>query len=349
MEKVFNSNLFPREKPSRHWFEIFYVILLPLSLIWGAATLLRRRYFPKSQVYHSKLPVISIGNLHSGGTGKTPLTHAIANYFSKENPSVVSRGYRGSLSSQGARVGLQGPHAVGDEPWMMHKVFGLPVWIGKNRVKSLKKIEETAKHRLVLLDDGFQHLKVHRDIDLVLIDSHKPIQKNFCLPLGELREPLSALKQATAVVLTGLDSGKNLEWKQMLKRDFPQLPIFEAELKVEGLYDEDKAQPDFRTKALYGFSGLASNEKFAETLLRFCPNARYGKSFGDHHAYTEEDVISLIGEGKTKGAEAFVTTDKDWVKVARHFKQNEELVLSLRIGYALDESFWDFLKKRLPC
>ena len=169
MEKVFKHNLPRLDFKYGNLIEVLYAVLIPFSLGWALFTSLRRKYYPKEKAFRSSLPVISVGNIHSGGSGKTPVVRALAEHFKSRYPAVVSRGYKASLSSKGAKVNMQGAFAVGDEPWMLHKLFGLQVWIGKDREMSIKKIEAIQSSNLIILDDGYQHFKVQRDLDIVLI------------------------------------------------------------------------------------------------------------------------------------------------------------------------------------
>lgn len=346
MEKILKHNLHRLNFRWGNIVEVLYAVLIPLSLGWALYAFLRRKYEGRRKHFRSSLPVLSVGNIHSGGSGKTPLALAIASHYKNRSPYIVSRGYKASLSRKGAKVDNQGVFAVGDEPWMLHRLFGLSVWIGRDRVKSIKKIEEEKNSALLILDDGFQHFKVERDVNLVLIDSNKSPKENYCLPLGALREPLSALKKASAIVLTGKDPSKFDLWKSFLKTEFSEVKVFEALLKVDGLYQGDVPFSEFRTKKLLGFSGIAGNERFQETLS-YLPHSQYYRGFRDHYSYSEEEVTQIICEGKERGAEGFVTTDKDWVKVSRYFRENDEIVLSLRVGYELPADFWNFLDQKL--
>jgi len=346
MEKLLKHNLPRLDFRFGNFVEVFYAVLIPFSLGWAFFTFLRRKYKKNEKAFRSELPVISIGNIHSGGSGKTPLVQAIAEHYKNKSPAIVSRGYKASLSSRGAKVNIQGAFAVGDEPWMLHKLFGLSVWIGKDRIKSIQKIESSRASKMVILDDGFQHFKVNRDLDLVLIDTNRSEDENFCLPLGDLREPLSSLTEASAVILTGNDEARFQIWNSKLKENFDNLPVFEAHLKIDGLYYGDTLYSDFRMKKLLGFSGIAGNQRFQKTLSCL-PQAQYFRGFKDHHAYTQDDVTQLIAHGKELEVEGYVTTDKDWIKVDRYFSECDEVVLSLRIGYELSDDFWRFTDSKM--
>lgn len=346
MEKVLKHNLPRLNFRWGNFLEVFYAVLLPLSFLWALVAFLKRKYTKKEKTYRSTLPVLSVGNIHSGGSGKTPIVAAIAERFKDLSPAIVSRGYKASLSSKGAKVNMQGAFAVGDEPWMLHKLFGLSVWIGKDRIRNIKKIESLQVSNLVILDDGFQHIKVQRDLDLVAIDTNRSPDENFCLPLGDLREPRSALKNADAILLTGQSQSGFDTWRKSLETDFPGIKIFEAKLKVDGLYYGDSPLSEFRMKKLLAFSGIANNKRF-ENTLGYLPHAQYFKGYPDHHAYTQDDVGEIIAQGKELEVDGYVTTDKDWVKVSRFFRESDELVISLRVGYSFSEGFWDYLDSRM--
>lgn len=186
--------------------DFLWVVLLPISWAYSVAVQLSFR-FKKAQ--SPQIPTISVGNLHSGGTGKTPLVIQIADHFSSKKPAILSRGYRAKLSSRGAKVDLgvnNGPALFGDEPWMMAQKAVASVYIGANRRQVLKSYQIEENHQLLILDDGFQHRQLNRGIDLVVIPGDEDPISSACLPAGTLREPLSSLKRASLVVITCSDS-----------------------------------------------------------------------------------------------------------------------------------------------
>ena len=152
--------------------KIFWVFGLPLSCAWALLMRARRSYYVSSRQYRSTLKIICVGNLHSGGSGKTPLVEAISKRFQLRSPVILSRGYLGTLSSEGAEIDRLMPNGsllYGDEPWMLSQQQAGPVFISKKRVAGVKRIEKQYPNSLVILDDGFQHLALGRDVDIICI------------------------------------------------------------------------------------------------------------------------------------------------------------------------------------
>ena len=162
--------------------ESFWVLFFPLSCIWAVITKLRRKYYPGLLSYKSNLKIVCIGNIHSGGSGKTPLVKAVTQHFlSKKRVVVLSRGYGAELSNQGAEIdpnSLKGSSLFGDEPWMLSQALKTPVFISRDRAKGVKVIEKKYPDSLVVLDDGFQHLALIRSLDIVCINPSKKLTKN---------------------------------------------------------------------------------------------------------------------------------------------------------------------------
>jgi tetraacyldisaccharide 4'-kinase len=331
--------------------KIFWVLLLPLSFLWAGVTFLRRQYYTKNRRYQSPLKVIGVGNIHSGGSGKTPLVKAIADHFSIYNPMILSRGYRGKLSSRGAQLDLSNPNGsylYGDEPWMLANQVSGGVFISKNRVAGIKQIEQQKSHELVILDDGFQHLALGRNVDIVAINTGKKLSDNFCLPMGELREPLAALNLSDAVVLTPGEDEQGLDpWLRHLNKFFPDLPVFVAKNKFLGFFENNRPIKLNPSEGVVSFCGIASPKRFIVALKQFLPDAIHIHSFPDHYKYSQSDVEKMIVEAGSHLARTFVTTDKDWYKVNRFFVNRPERILSLRNGFELDETFWFWLEAKV--
>ena len=276
-----------------------------------------------------KLParVISVGNLSVGGTGKTPLTLALARYYKNAGvkAAILSRGYGGSaergcvVASDGVNV-FHGPGSVGDEPYLLAKISGVPVLVGRDRATSGSEACRRFGSRIILLDDGFQHRRLARDLDLVLLDARKPLQNEWVLPAGTLREPLRALKRAHALILTRCDNGPvSRKNRELLDRRFPGIPLFPAEHRPERLIigNEEAPLEDLRGRKVVAFSGLAANESFFETVRGLGADVAGTMGFDDHHVYTHADVQRLSSLKRKLNAEALVTTDKDAVKLAQ--------------------------------
>lgn len=299
----------------------------------------------------SKLPVVCVGNIHSGGSGKTPIVKLLIQKLESQSPVLLARGYGGKLSSTGVQVDSKsesGCSLYGDEPWMIAKQMGIPVFIGKNRRKLLQMIEKEYPQSLVIMDDGFQRLSIKKDVSLVCINPDKKLTDNFCLPLGELREPLSAIGSADAVVLTpGTGLKNSLGWRQLISTHFPSTPIFEAQREFEGFFEGSrKLDVDLEERAI-SFCGIASPARFVSSVREIHPATQHLKSFSDHHEYSAVEVNDLIRQGRLLGATLFITTDKDWFKVAPHFIDPNLKLVSLRLRYSLSEDFWSWISKKI--
>lgn len=321
----------------------FWIILLPLSWAWATVSLIRRKWITTYGGYTSTLPVISVGNLHSGGSGKTPVVIEIAKRIAKSEIVVLSRGYKGRLSSEGAWVKeiAKGPLFFGDEAWMMKKMLPpeVSVYIDRDRVRAVRKIEKEKPNAVVILDDGFQHIQLKRQLNILVISTAKKIEDSVCLPLGELREPWKAAHWADLVLLTSHnreDAGFAV-WRDFFKKLPYQKPLFQAVLKVEAQTDR---------KRVYAVSGIADPHRFVDTVKRFHEYVG-GYFFRDHHEYHFSEVVSVIAEGKSKKAEAYITTEKDYYKLIELWPSSAPPLLRLRVGYEIDEEFWNFLHSKL--
>lgn len=329
----------------------FWAVLFPPSCVWAAATWLRRKKAVGSKGYKSNLKTICVGNIHSGGSGKTPLVKAIADYFKGNNAVVLSRGYRAKLSGIGARVDLaamQGAQLYGDEPWMLAGQINAPVFIDRDRSRGLRRIEEQVTEGLVILDDGFQNFSVRKDISLVCINTDKKPSDNFCLPLGDLREPISALAHCDAIILTsgGAENGKSI-WENWLKNHFPKVPIFAAQSMFDGFFAGNSKVHLEQNTSLVSFCGIADPNRFVAAAQKFTTQLQHLKSFKDHHSYSAQDVDFIISKASKLDNPVFVTTDKDWAKVAPVFRARGKMLVSLRLSYKMSKDFWVWLEEKL--
>lgn len=314
-----------------------------MSLGWAVVARLRRRYYPEHRRYRPRLAVVSVGNIHSGGSGKTPLVMEICRHFSALSPVIISRGYRGELSRKGAVVDTSDPHGsarYGDEPWLMARRLAVPVIIGRRRVRSLKLAESSGRHLLAILDDGFQHLSVRRDRDIVVIDAGRSPEESWCLPLGDLREPLSALRAASAVVLTtGTSDDYAAVWRAILAASFPKIPVFEARRRILGLYEGEDRVDAVTAAPFAAFCGIAGPERFRADLATLGP-VPWFRAYPDHHRYSARDIDVLVAGRKSVWARTLVTTAKDWDKAREGLREREERLLRLEISYELPKEFW---------
>jgi tetraacyldisaccharide 4'-kinase len=284
-----------------------------LSLVYSAVVTLRNlcfeRGFPK--VVDLGEPVISVGNLTWGGVGKTPLVQYLAGYLQSQgfSPAILTRGYM--------KTG-----ALSDEAEMFRQELpGVGVGVGSDRVASAQKIKAKQPVDIFILDDGFQHRRVKRDLDIVLIDVNNPFGNGQLIPRGILREPHSALRRASLIVLTKTDANpsaaKALE--ERLKRNLPSTPIawavHQPQAFVELLSGIKVPLSGFAEAEVMSFCSIGDPEYFAETLAKLGIKTRQSMVFDDHHMYTENDVNHIIAQAQKVGVASLMTTAKDAVKM----------------------------------
>jgi len=314
---------------------------------------------------HLPVQVVSVGNLTLGGTGKTPLVQYVARFARGHNRkvAVVSRGYGGrsrdsvNIVSDGRSI-LMDAQGAGDEP-VLHaeQLPGVPVLTAKKRSLAARVAMERFGVDTIILDDGFQHLGLARDLDLVLFSARRFLGNGRVFPGGPLREPLSALCRASAFVITGVDKQTREDaelFRSRLQKRFPGKPVFMGEFLPVSLVHSQKQKTFAIEKArripLYGFAGIGTPESFRSTLDREEFLVIGFESYPDHHAYTRADFERLVARAKERRAAGLITTEKDFVKLRPFF--GDFPVLAVRVELYLEEGFdlylADFFTRRAP-
>ena len=283
-------------------------------------------------------PVISIGNLTVGGTGKTPVVMHVVDRLTAQGKrvAILSRGYRRRskapqlLVSDGRQV-LAGPEEAGDEPYLMaRRCPHAIVAVGADRYALGQWVLSRLPLDCFVLDDGFQHLKVKRDLDIVLIDATNPFGNNQMLPTGILRESLSGLKRADAIVVTRANLVKDVsKIKAEILRINPNCQIFVSQnkfinaVKLKELLSKESTDQKSKIKnlKLMAFCALGNPDNFYEQLRQEKFNLVATKSFPDHHIYSNSEMRNLEKEAIEKGTEVLLTTAKDAVKLT-HLRFN---------------------------
>lgn len=302
--------------------------LLPLS--WFYLLLVKTRNFLYKQgIFKAKsLPcaVISIGNIVAGGTGKTPAAIAIAKQLTGcgRRVAVISRGYRSKVRGKYACVSdeerlLLAAEEAGDEAYLLARSLpGIPVVIGKNRFLAGLEAVKRWPVDVIILDDGFQHRKLARDLDIVTVDASQPYGANMFLPAGTLREPESSLQRADLILLTRVDQTGDLEGvRSQLKKYAPTVPSVEsihAPRSLRRMGSQSPVDPSLLAdKNVLAVCGIAHPESFLKTVQSLRVKRVALLNFCDHHDYTPADV-ALISQASLK-ADLVVTTEKDEQKL----------------------------------
>ncbi|HXT85464.1 MAG TPA: tetraacyldisaccharide 4'-kinase [Verrucomicrobiae bacterium] len=290
-------------------------LLWPFAAAYGTAAWLRAQGYRAGVMRAKRLRgmVVSIGNITVGGTGKTPMTAWVAERFleSGRKVAVLARGYRPTESAAGVhrgsgRVGWNDEIALLDERLSGRAQFG----VGANRFEKGRELEAAGVDCFVL-DDGFQHQQLARDLDIVMIDAANPFGGGHVLPAGRLREPLSALRRASIVVIHRTEKAPALEAK--IQR-YSAAPIYFSQTKLIGIEafgeTEVTAAPAQRQK-FFAFCGIGNPAAFIADLKKWDISVVGQRFFRDHHRYTGEDLELLAQEAMSAGAEALLCTEKD--------------------------------------
>ena len=342
-------------------------ILLAISKVYGLGVQLRSLAYDQGIFKVERLPcvVISIGNVTLGGTGKTPFTIYVAKTLQNlgYRIAILSRGYGGTAVKSAAIVsdGSQtfvSADACGDEPFMMaHQINGTPIIAGADRYRSGKLAVRRFKPDIILLDDGFQHRHLARDIDLVLVDALKPWGNEYLFPRGVLREPPTSINRGHAVVLTRIQSDGRVMGRRL--NSLPDsIPVFASQhrskiVKVIPANKGSVSNPvhgepsrDLRflnARRAVAFSGIAANENFFGALRKAGCRLVHSVPFPDHHRYSRSDIDRVRQCAADSRVDYVLTTEKDYYRMSGTIDWGFTLlVVGVEIEFQ-DEAFNDYL------
>ncbi len=322
-----------------------------MSFLYGIGVKARMIFLKK---HARKLPgfVVSIGNITAGGTGKTPAVMMIAGWARDRgyNAAILSRGYGGHYSNESEVVTdgkdiLVSPEISGDEPWLMaNRLKGIPIIVSKKRFTGGMKVHQSFGSNFFILDDGFQHISLKRDMDVVLLDAKTPFGNGHLLPWGPLREPLSGLNRADVFVYTRAGDGPSHVHRVGYSINKPEYTGDHVPDRIILPNSGKIHDPSFiNGKRVTAFSGIAGPESFKETLFNLGADVVSFRAFGDHYTYSQKDIDELLEDQKTSGGELLITTEKDWVKI-RDKVSNVESFACLTINFVFKTGEKDFLK-----
>lgn len=317
-----------------------YTLLKLLSLPYRGAVALRNGLYDRGLFPQRRLPcpVVSVGNITVGGTGKTPMVILLAKLLREKGrrPAVLSRGYGArrkapvNVVSDGNRI-LMGWHEAGDEPVLIARsVPGVPVLTGPRRLLTGRAAIGHHGADILILDDAFQHRALYRDLDIVLIDAASPFGNGRLLPGGPLREPAKALNRAHLLIRTGGSRGP----EQPLP-EIPEMPSFRGFHRplgvVEGRTGRLLPAASLQGQKVCAFAGIGRPEAFRRSLNDLAPEIVSFRTFPDHHPYSLPDLDSLRRLAAKTGADRIVTTEKDGIRLV-DFPDFLTEVSLLRIG-----------------
>lgn len=335
-EDIFDSGLSKLIRPVA----LFYELLIRLRLVAYKKRVFKKRRLPGF--------VLSIGNITMGGTGKTPAVMEIAAWARDKGykVGVLSRGYKGSykgwaLVSDGEDIWIP-PEQAGDEPYLMARnLKGVVIALSKKRYVAGMEIARRYGVDFFVLDDGFQHIMLERDMDILLLNGERPFGNRKIFPSGPLREPLDQIDRADLYVITGE------------KRIPPEVyssnkAVFFAHHFADHFISPEQGiempAHQLRGKRIGAFSGIATPERFQRTLEDLGANLVFFRVFPDHHWFKDQEINGLLRLKQEKGAEYLVTTEKDWVRIMDKKWNIGYIKIRLRIDEK--ERFFDLIDER---
>ena len=304
--------------------------------------------------------VISVGNITLGGTGKTPFVLYLASELKKtgENIAILTRGYKRESKKQldllGEKSNLSWKEA-GDEPYLLaQELLSVPVIVNKNRFKAGTLALRKYRSEIFLLDDGFQHWKLARDLDIVIIDSFNPFGGEKLFPAGYLREPVSSLKRADILVLNKSDCAINKKnILNVLNRYNPCALVVESVYQVvsiNNLLDNSSMEIEsVKGKKALAFSGIANHISFEKSLEGIGIKKLKHLKFPDHYPYQENDLEKIENEAISLGADFILTTEKDMIRIPPLGESKVPIYwvkIELKIARG-EKELWDLIKEKI--
>jgi tetraacyldisaccharide 4'-kinase len=338
---------------------IFILILRFLSFLFYSGYTLRKLFYRSGllKIKELKVKVISVGNITLGGSGKTPFVLYLAKKLRDKgiNFAILTRGYKRRSEGTKELKRIDSPdliwEEVGDEPYLLSDHFpDTPIIIGKDRYNSGKIAQAKYQAEVLILDDGFQHWRLKRDLDIVMVDASIDLEKEKLFPEGRLREPLSSLKRASLFVLTRVDQSVHMDnMRKIMQRFNPQAPIVKSILGVTSIINwRDKTEislNQLKGKKVLAFCGIGNPFSFEKTLKSLGVEILNAFFFLDHYIYSQNDFLSLEEERKKAGAEFLITTEKDSIRLPEIKSQNPPLLvvqIELKI-ISGEEKLWEIL------
>jgi tetraacyldisaccharide 4'-kinase len=335
------------------------VIFFPLELLsyFYLLVILLRNFFYKSGIFSEKKLdsfVISVGNLTTGGSGKTPVVIAISEYLKNRGYSVgiVARSYRSGTNENFCLYHdniFYSASLYGDEPVLLKKKLNkIPVFAGKNKTETALLLEKAFRPDVIVVDDGFSHRGLARDIDIVMVDAESGFGNGYLLPRGPMREPVRAIKRADVILFKVINKeNSRLEVKKILPES---LPVFEAKIQMESIRSilDESIDIDLNKKFI-AFCGIGNAESFKKLLIENGLKPMDFIEFEDHFSYNQS-IIRQIDECAIKNQTEFaLCTEKDAVKLKEILDKikTKTLFCYVSINAVIDKNFYDFIEKEI--
>lgn len=323
--KLYISKLHYKKNPTI-WEKTVIFFLWLLSIPYDMITSVRNFLYDKNliKIYNPKVLTIAVGNLTTGGVGKTPFTAELANFYVKKlkKVAVLSRGYGGSLSNKEVNVISDGQKIcydakqAGDEPfWIASNCPSVAVLTCSSRAKAAEKAIKDLNCDVLIADDAFQHRKLGRHINIVLVDKTNKFGNEYLLPAGPLREDLSGMKRADVVVVTNKSASDDeaLKYCDEIKYKFKK-PVFMCKMIPVGAYNIKNNDSLYAGATVLAFCAIGQPKEFFEFVKKDY-YMQTEMTFPDHHSYTDEDMKLILETAEKSNVSKIITTEKDAVKI----------------------------------
>lgn len=294
---------------------LLYSLLKLAAMCYAAVVAVRNWLYDKSVIRakHAEVPVVCVGNITTGGTGKTPLVAWLCNMLAKKGfrCAVLTRGYKA------------GKGAFADEPAMLARAAAkAKVIVNPDRVAGAAKATKKFDANVIIMDDGFGHRRLARDLDIIAIDATEPFGYGRLLPAGLLREPVKSIRRADAVVITRFNQSVPehiAEIENRIKQIKPEILLARAihkPIAIRMMKNVELSFEQLREKKVFAFCGIGNPEAFYSTLAELKLNVTGSKTYCDHHDYSQDDVARICEEARYLEADIIISSQKDWVKTA---------------------------------
>jgi tetraacyldisaccharide 4'-kinase len=341
------------------------ILLSPLSVLWENIYKVRRSFYEYGvfKKDYFKVPIISVGNITFGGTGKTPMIVYLTQKVTEMdlNPVVLTRGYKGDLEHEsgiikGGQRFRSNPKQFGDEPLLIsRKMERGAVIVGKKRAANLKKYFHEVSPDVVFLDDGFQHIQLYRSLNIVLFDSALPLERYKTAPLGYLREGLTALKDADIILMSRADQVEPSQMEKLsnllARHHRKDIPIGKFGYKPDGMFDSFDSlkykMDELEGRDVIALTAIASPDSFYRLLEDHGANIVEKVVYPDHYLFTQDDMNDILIKS-TKQNALVITSEKDMVKVRRVIQDARIVYVNISVSFiAGEEEVMETIKKVL--
>lgn len=325
----------------------------------GVGWRLKRYRSGQLKVHKLNAPVISVGNLTVGGTGKTPCTAFLANFLKNEglNVAILSRGYKRQSKglvevSDGQNILCDAAQA-GDEPYLLAQLCpGVRVIVNASRYEAGKRVAAKAQIDVFLLDDGYQHIQLHRDLNILLLDGANPFGNGALLPSGILREPSHEIRRADVVLVTRAQQANREAVQSLTQSLHPSAPVFFAQHEIADFKLLNAAPPlhNFPHADVAAFSGIAQPARFFDDLRQKGIQIVHQQAFADHHRYTSTEIESFLAQAIAHHAAAILTTEKDAANLpANALAQTDLPIYAAQLQFRIENelAFQQLVKQKI--